>query len=144
MEHIRWISILVRMSPSCTLALSFRIFRYRRQCSAQKSTQDRAIKEKRQSQNILLRVLFLGIALRETGFPVFPFSRTILPSRSRTGNFQKCETGNGKSLFCRALEFQSKSFTFHEPTLLLTRKNEIVLTVSSPYYTFCYDLEMQG
>ena len=30
----------------------------------------------------------LGIALRETGFPVFPFSRPFFGSRSRTGNFK--------------------------------------------------------
>ena len=38
----------------------------------------------------------LGIALRETGFPVFPFSRRISSSRSRTRNFvfPVRETGN--------------------------------------------------
>ena len=40
--------------------------------------------------------LNLGIALRETGFPAFPFSRPISTSRSRTGNseFLVRETGN--------------------------------------------------
>ena len=37
-------------------------------------------------ENFVWQTYELGIALRETGFPVFPFSRKILASRSRTGN----------------------------------------------------------
>ena len=44
----------------------------------------------------------VGIALRETGFPVFPFSRTILPSRSRTGNFSKLRNGKREIFFSKA------------------------------------------
>ena len=42
----------------------------------------------------------VGIALRETGFPVFPFSRTFFLSRSRTGNFEFLvrETGNWNTI----------------------------------------------
>ena len=43
--------------------------------------------------------LKLGIALRETGFPVFPFSRRFLRSRSRTRNLIISRTGTRNGNF---------------------------------------------
>ena len=67
------------------------------------------------------------------GISRFPFSGTIFPSRSRTGNFQKIETGKGKFYSRDPVSSSQNRELKTISSCYLSRLNEIVLPFHPRY-----------